>query len=135
MADDMRVKSLVGDATQDALFSSVVQLDSSTIVGEVIADQYEVLEQIGSGAWGVVYKARQRELDRIVAVKVLRRHLLSDKSKLLRFKQEALAVSKLCHRNVLQVLDYGIADRQQPYCVMEYFESQSLDEFVQDCTD
>ncbi|MBY0552176.1 MAG: serine/threonine protein kinase [Candidatus Obscuribacterales bacterium] len=130
MADDLCSKTLLSERTLDS-----ADLLSSIVVGEVIAEQYEVLAEIGSGSWGVVYKARQRELDRIVAIKVLRRDLLSDKSKLLRFKQEALAVSKLCHRNVLQVVDYGVADRQQPYCVMEYFESQSLDLFVQCCTD
>ncbi len=101
----------------------------SAMIGKIVEGQYEIIEEIGSGAWGVVYKARQLELDRIVAIKVLRRHLVSDKVKLGRFKQEAKAASRLVHGNIIQVFDYGVMDQRLPFFVMEYLEAESLDKF------
>lgn len=101
------------------------------LVGQVVADRYEIIEQIGAGAWGVVYKARQLELDRIVAIKLLRKHLVSDQAKLARFKQEAFAASRLDHSNIVQIFDFGVPDKQQPFFVMEYLDAESLDHFFQ----
>lgn len=108
----------------------LMQTASAGLIGKILDDKYEILAEIGAGGWGVVYKARQIELDRIVAVKVLRKHLINDRSKLMRFKQEAYAASRLVHTNIAQVFDYGVFDRRQPFFVMEYLEGQSLDKFL-----
>lgn len=107
----------------------VPQQTRGDFIGYLIDGRYQIIEQIGAGAWGVIYKARQVDLDRIVAIKILKRHLVSDKVKLSRFRQEALAVSKLVHQNITQVFDYGIIENKQPYFVMEYLEGQTLSAF------
>lgn len=123
------------DSPQDSLKchscaeALVPQQTRGDFIGDLIDGRYEIIEQIGAGAWGVIYKARQVDLDRIVAIKILKRHLVSDKVKLSRFRQEALAASKLVHQNITQVFDYGIIENKQPYFVMEYVEGQTLSAF------
>ena len=62
--------------------------------GSVLADRYEILKMLGEGGMGAVYKARDRELDRMVAVKVVRRDLAGHASILQRFKQELILARK-----------------------------------------
>lgn len=80
---------------------------------------YEILSEIGRGAVGVVYKARQAKLDRIVALKVLLAGALADEQDLARFKSEALTVAQLQHPNVIQVFDVG-EHECVPYIAVEY---------------
>mgnify|MGYP001569791874 CR=1 FL=1 len=86
---------------------------------------YEVVEQIGAGGMGVVYKARQPHLDRFVALKVLPRHLAEQPDFEERFRREAKALASLSHANIVGVHDYGIADGIS-YLVMEYVDGVNL---------
>ncbi len=80
---------------------------------------YALGELLGVGGMGVVYAANQRSLDRTVAVKVPRPELVADAAVRRRFETEAYAGSRINHRNVVRVLDYGDADGV-PYLVMEH---------------
>jgi hypothetical protein len=84
---------------------------------------YELLEELGRGGMGVVYKARHLGLDRIVALKVVRKG--SHSEGLQRFLREAQALAALQHPNVVQVFDSG-EHQDLPFCVMEYVEGGSL---------
>jgi tRNA A-37 threonylcarbamoyl transferase component Bud32 len=85
----------------------------------------EILEMIGQGGMGVVYKARQKNLDRIVALKVLSPHLSDDPEFVERFTREAKALAQLGHPNIVGIHDSGIHDRV-PYLVMEYVDGTPL---------
>jgi serine/threonine protein kinase len=126
-SDNAPQDSLKCRSCSEALFPKRTE---GNFIGSIVGERYEILEEIGCGAWGMVYKARQVDLDRVVAIKVLKQHLASDRGKLARFRQEALAVSKLVHGNITQIFDYGIMDNRQPYFVMEYLEGQTLSDFV-----
>ncbi len=82
---------------------------------------YEILEQIGAGGMGVVYRARQPVLDRFVAVKMVRMVDASNQELLARFRTEARAVASLHHPQIVQVYDFGQHDGL-PYLAMELVE-------------
>jgi tetratricopeptide (TPR) repeat protein/predicted Ser/Thr protein kinase len=86
---------------------------------------YELLGELGRGGMGVVYKARQTKLDRLVALKVIRAGEHSSAEERRRFDREARAVARLHHPHVVQVYDLGEADGR-PFFAMEYVEGTSL---------
>lgn len=99
-------------------------------VGTVFADRYEIVGEIGKGAMGMVFKARQRVIDRFVALKVLHPHLLSKEINKKRFEFEARAASSLQHPNLIIIHDFGTSPRGRPFLVMDYIEGPSLQEVL-----
>ena len=98
--------------------------------GQVFADRYEVLGTLGKGGMGVVYRARDRQLDEVVALKLLRPEALaSDPTLLERFKQEIKLARRITHRNVLRTHDFGETSGV-PYISMEYLEGVTLKDLV-----
>jgi eukaryotic-like serine/threonine-protein kinase len=93
--------------------------------GSVIADRYEILKMLGEGGMGAVYTARDRELDRLVALKVIRPDLAGQASILQRFKQELILARKITNRNVVRIFDLGVADGLR-FITMEYIDGQDL---------
>lgn len=85
----------------------------------------EILEQIGHGGMGVVYRARQRDLDRIVALKILRSDIETDRNFADRFQREARAMARLNHPNIVTVYDFGRQDELY-YFLMEYIDGTNL---------
>ena len=97
-----------------------------TLLGAEIGGRFTVVSRIGSGGFGVVYKARQKGMDRDVAIKVLLANLGENATVVRRFHLEALAVSKLRHPNTIQIYDFGETDAGQLYIAMEYLDGISL---------
>jgi predicted Ser/Thr protein kinase len=91
--------------------------------------KYQVLERLGGGAMGVVYKCSQPGLDRPVAVKVLIAGRHASAEQILRFQREAWAAAQLPHPNVLRVYDVG-SDGELHFLVMEYVDGWSLDRLI-----
>jgi len=91
---------------------------------------YEIESKIGHGGMGTVYRARQTELDRQVAIKVLDPELARDRSFVNRFVQEARAVARLNHENVIVGIDVGKTPEGFYYFVMEYVEGESVYEIL-----
>jgi len=89
------------------------------------AEEYEVLELLGRGGMGVVYKARQVALDRTVALKMILGQRDDDAGHLARFRAEAQAVARLSHPNVVQIFEIGTRDGQ-PFFSMEFVDGGSL---------
>ena len=98
--------------------------------GSVFADRYEIVENIGKGGMGVVFRARDRRLDEEVALKVLRSEALAEDPGLVgRFKQELKLARRITHRNVLRTHDFD-EWHGLPYISMEYIEGVTLKDLV-----
>jgi eukaryotic-like serine/threonine-protein kinase len=100
-------------------------------VGSVIADRYEIQKMLGEGGMGAVYRAVDRELDRLVALKVIRPDLAGHASILQRFKQELILARKITHRNVVRIYDLGVSDGLR-FITMEYIDGQDLASILDD---
>jgi eukaryotic-like serine/threonine-protein kinase len=98
---------------------------SSQMIGKVLSGRYRLEAKLGSGGMSTVFLARDTTLDRQVAVKVMHREMSEQADQLERFRQEARAVAKLSHPNVVAVIDAG-EDKGHPYIVFEYVEGETL---------
>ncbi len=92
---------------------------------DTIADRYEILEEIGLGGMGMVYKARDRETGETVALKMLRPEIAADPSVMERFKNELRVTRKITHRNVCRIYDLHRSGNST-YIAMEYVDGESL---------
>ena len=97
-------------------------------VGQKIG-KYEILAELGQGGMGVVYKARDPFIGRLVALKTITPELVSDKEILERFKREAQSAGTLQHPNIVTIYDLGEADGL-PYIAMEFVEGESLQSII-----
>ena len=95
----------------------------------ILGNRYEVIRKIGDGGMAFVYEAKDRLLNRIVAVKVLRPEFVDDEEFLAKFKREAEAVANISHPNIVNVYDVG-CDGKVNYIVMEYVDGQNLKEII-----
>ena len=100
----------------------------ASITGQTLA-HYEVLEQVGEGGMGVVYKARDTQLDRIVAIKVLGGRRIAEPSATERFLQEAKAASALNHPSIVTIYGVDLAG-DVDFISMEYVAGQPLDRLM-----
>ena len=98
------------------------------LIGRTLG-HYRIVEQIGAGGMGVVYRAHDERLDRDVAIKVLPEEVASDPDRLHRFEQEAKAVAQLDHPNILAIHDFG-TESGVTYAVMELLDGESLREVI-----
>ena len=90
---------------------------------------YRIVEKIGEGGMGEVYRAQDTQLGRDVAIKVLPDVFASDPNRLTRFEQEARFVASLNHPNVARLFDGGVMPNGRPYLVMEYIEGEPIDRY------
>src|SRR5467141_2626213 len=95
------------------------------LVGTLLAERYEILALLGQGGMGAVYKARDTELGRLVALKLIRADLASNPEILLRFKQELILAREVTHRNVIRIFDLGQA-KGFKFITMEFVEGRDL---------
>src|SRR5690242_12863941 len=98
--------------------------------GEVIAERFELEELVGTGGMSSVYRAKDRLLERNVALKVLHPHYGDDAEYVERFRREARAVAQLSHPHIVTVIDRGEDDERQ-YIVFEYVDGENLKQLVQ----
>jgi tetratricopeptide (TPR) repeat protein/predicted Ser/Thr protein kinase len=93
--------------------------------GHLLAQRYEIVSLLGEGGMGAVYKARDVELGRMVALKVIRPDLARNRAILDRFKQELILATQVTHRNVVRIYDLGEAEGIK-FITMEYVEGEDL---------
>lgn len=98
-------------------------------VGQVL-DKYELLERVGQGGMAVVYRGIDRSLKRVVAIKVLHKHLSDYQEARDRFEREAQAVAKLRHENILEIFDYAARAESEAYIVTEFIDGQTLKQVI-----
>ncbi|MGB8915374.1 MAG: protein kinase [Candidatus Sulfotelmatobacter sp.] len=97
--------------------------------GSVLGGRYEILKTLGEGGMGAVFKAHDTEVDRFVALKVIRPELGSSTEVLQRFRQELVLARQITHRNVVRIYDLGVADRVR-FISMEYIEGEELGQIL-----
>src|SRR5882724_6005163 len=118
-SSDAATSAGVPVAPQSPPAASVLQ------TGFILGGRYEILESLGEGGMGAVYKARDRELDRLVALKVIRPDLARNPAIIQRFKQELILARQITQRNVVRIFDLGEAAGIK-FITMEYVEGQDL---------
>lgn len=99
-------------------------------IGHLFIEKFEILSLLGSGGMGVVYKARQVDLDRIVALKVLTLDLSSNSESKKRFELEAKLLSQPTNPHFCEFYQYGLLEDGVAYIAMEYIEGQSLKQLL-----
>ncbi len=97
----------------------------------VLGSRYELLERVGMGGMAVVYKAKDKMLNRFVAVKILREEFKENEDFIRRFKIESQAAASLSHQNIVQIYDVGEEDGMH-YIVMEFLEGDTLKKHIID---
>ena len=93
--------------------------------GVILGTRYEIINLLGQGGMGAVYKAKDRELERLVALKVIRPEFAAQPETLHRFKQELILARQITHKNVIRIFDLGEADGIK-FITMEFIEGQDL---------
>lgn len=102
-----------------------------SLIGQVFDRRYRVEEKLGSGGMGAVYRARDLQEEKDVAIKIIRQSILAcDKTTEEHFWQEAQATSLIRHPNVVNAIDIGFTDTNCPYIVMELLEGKTLREVI-----
>ncbi len=96
----------------------------------VLGQRYQILEMLGEGGMGAVYKAKDIEINRLVALKVIRPDLARNPAIIDRFKQELLLAHQVTHKNVIRIYDLGEADGLK-FITMEYIEGEDLRSLIQ----
>jgi tetratricopeptide (TPR) repeat protein/predicted Ser/Thr protein kinase/TolB-like protein len=133
MALDDQATRAIGDEgwSMAAAGDSLLEASSALAPGSVLGNRYEILKVLGQGGMGTVYKARDRELDRVVALKVIRPELTGHPKILQRFKQELILARQVTHKNVIRIFDLGSADGVK-YITMEFIEGRDVSSLMEE---
>ncbi|MEM8680040.1 MAG: protein kinase [Planctomycetota bacterium] len=130
LQDCVRCQQTVAEATPDAFMQAVGEAKArSPIVDRRLVEGYELLERIGAGGAGVVYRARQPGLDREVAIKVLRSGVTASAAELKRWRRETRTLAALNHAHIVKIFDAG-EQTGTPFIAMELVQGQTLAEHL-----
>lgn len=97
--------------------------------GVLLAGRYEILRMLGEGGMGAVYQARDTELDRVVALKVIRPEYAREETIIQRFKQELILARQITHKNVIRIFDMGESEGMK-FITMEFVEGSDLRDLI-----
>lgn len=101
------------------------------MIGMVLPRRYRIIKLLGRGSMSVVYEGCYEPLDQLVAVKMLKSHLVSDPHQAKRFQQEIKTAGSLSHPNIVGILDFGLTEQGVPYLIMEHLEGKSIAEILE----
>ena len=111
--------------------TALSKLEPNSLVGTVFCEKYEILNVIGGGGMGLVYRAKHRFMNRIVAIKVLHKSQINSSDALKRFQIEAQAASVLSMPHIVTIYDFGTSDIGEPFMVMDFLDGRSLTEIIE----
>jgi len=94
-------------------------------INDLIKNRYRIIELLGEGGMAFVFKAKDEQLERFVAIKTLKPSYLENENFVTRFKREAQTAANLNHPNIVQIFDWGV-EENEPYFVMEFIEGTTL---------
>ncbi len=120
---------------RDSVTSGDPQHHSDQLAPGVTVGSYEIVELIGSGGMGEVYRARHKTIGRLAAVKVLRADRAHDAKALDHFLKEATTLGALSHRNLVEVLDFGHLPTGQPFLTMAFVDGKTLHQVINESLD
>jgi len=129
-SDPARAESDGGSGGWTSATDRRVSVSAQTWLGHIVDGRYRVIEVVGRGGMGVVYKVEHVRMGKMAAMKVLHKDLADDPDVVRRFEQEATAVSRLQHPNTVQVFDFGNA-LGALYLIMEYVRGQDLGHIIE----
>lgn len=121
-----KLEALAGSTSDPMVFEKTTILNS---LSEEAKRRYELLDELGRGSMGIVYKARDNELDDVVALKILPDNLSNNPEAVARFKQEARSARRLSHRNIVRIHDIG-EEMGRKYISMEYVDGTNLKDML-----
>lgn len=101
------------------------------LIGKIVGGRYEVVSLLGHGGMSTVYLVKQILMKKVMALKMMQAHLATNEKSMQRFQQEAMAASKLEHRNIISIHDFGITEEDDPYLVMDYLQGTTLSDEIQ----
>lgn len=101
------------------------------MIGKLLGKRYEIIEKVGEGGMGLVYRAKDRLLKRFVAVKILKPELTENEEFINKFRKESLSSASLSHPNIVNIYDVGVEDGIY-YIVMEYVNGKTLKEIIRE---
>jgi serine/threonine-protein kinase len=101
------------------------------MIGKILGKRYELIEKIGEGGMGLVYKAKCHLLNRYVAVKILKPELTADEEFINKFRKESQSSASLSHPNIVNIYDVGLEDGIY-YIVMEYVKGKTLKDIIKE---
>lgn len=102
-----------------------------SLIGKIFADRYKLIKILGSGGMADVYLGEDIMLDKLIAIKILKKELINNRESVRYFKNEAEVISHLSHPNIVEVYDVGMSEGN-PYIVMEYVEGKTLKEIIRE---
>jgi eukaryotic-like serine/threonine-protein kinase len=105
---------------------------SDPLLGSIIKDRYKLVQLLGRGSMGAVYRAKTKGSASEVAIKVLHTHLANNRESLKRFHHEAKASSRLRHPHIVSIYDVGVIPNGQPYIAMELLKGRNLGQFLKE---
>src|SRR5947208_15988508 len=111
--------------------TAVAASASDPMLGRVITDRYLLVEKVGQGGSGTIYRGEHTTLRKRVAVKVLHAQLSTDDTALERFRREATTVAELDNDHILQVLDFGRTEDNRLFFAMEHLEGETLTKVIE----
>lgn len=100
------------------------------LIGTIVGNRFTIIEKIGQGGMGVVYRGEQTGMGRAVALKVLRPRFSNEPKLLERFRNEASTASRLSHPNTIEIYDFGVTEGGRLYIAMELVEGTNLDDAI-----
>ncbi len=111
--------------------TNLIHFDEQDLVGSVLDNRYTILSQVGKGGMGVVYKAEQHLIGRVVALKVLNKEIVRDETSVKRFLNEARAIASLENPHTVTLYDFGVTTEGLLYYTMELLEGRPLSGLLQ----
>ena len=126
VASQEEVEDALSQRIRQRLAHNEAASSRDPLIGQEIGGRFTIVSKVGEGGMGAVYRARQRNMDRDVAIKVLLGNVATNETVVKRFHLEALAVSKLSHPNTIQIFDFGETEDKRLYIAMEFLEGVSL---------